>query len=124
MRMNSERAELACVLVVLQACFSITAALVALPFAVVEPGFRVLALLTIGVGGAMLWLARQLRYQRRWTRRVLIALESISLLMSLLLMVLPIGAIRGPVPMLVNLLMPAWVVWLLWARRPPAARTR
>lgn len=122
--MNSERAELACVLVVLQACFSITAALVALPFAVVEPGFRVLALLTIGVGGAMLWLARQLRYQRRWTRRVLIALESISLLMSLLLMVLPIGAIRGPVPMLVNLLMPAWVVWLLWARRPPAARTR
>ena len=115
--MNPERAELASVLVVLQACFSIVAGLVALPFAIVEPGFRALALLTIGVASAMLWLAGQLRHQRRWARRLLIALESMSLLMSLLLVLLPIGTVRGPVPLLVNLVMPALVIWLLWARR-------
>lgn len=122
--MNSDRAELASVLVVLQACFSITAALIALPFAIVEPGFRALALLTIGVGGAMLWLARQLRRQPRWARRWLIAIESMSLLASALLMLLPIGAVRGPVPLLVNIVLPLAVLVLLRAPRPIGAAGR
>jgi hypothetical protein len=37
------------------------------------------------------------------------------------LMVLPIGAMRGPVPVLVNLVMPAAVLWLLWSRSGRAA---
>lgn len=115
--MNPERAELASVLIALQASFSIVAGLVAIPFAIVEPGLRVLALLTIGVAAAMLWLARSLRRQRNWARRWLIALESMSLLSSVLLMLLPIGAVRGPVPVLVNLVLPIWVIWCLWARR-------
>lgn len=115
--MNPERAELASVLIALQASFSIVAGLAAIPFAIVEPGLRVLALLTIGVAAAMLWLARSLRRQRTWARRWLIGLESMSLLSSVLLMLLPIGAVRGPVPVLVNLVLPIWVIWCLWARR-------
>ncbi|HEY9286574.1 MAG TPA: hypothetical protein VIT43_00970 [Candidatus Dormibacteraeota bacterium] len=122
--MNSERAELASVMVVLQACFSITAALIALPFAVVEPGFRALGLLTIGVGAAMLWLARELRRQSRGARRCLIAIESISLLASTLLMLLPIGAVRGPVPLLVNIVLPLAVLVLVRAPRPIGAAGR
>ena len=112
--MNNERAELASVLVALQASFSIVAALVAVPFSIVEPGFRVLALLTIGIAAAMLWLAGQVRRQRNWARRLLITFESMSLLISVLLMLLPIGAMRGPVPVLVNLVLPIWVLWCLW----------
>lgn len=115
--MNPERAELASVLIALQASFSIVAGLAAIPFAIVEPGLRALALLTIGVAAAMLWLARSLRRQRTWARRWLIGLESMSLLSSVLLMLLPIGAVRGPVPVLVNLVLPIWVIWCLWARR-------
>ena len=63
-----------------------------------------------------LYLGGTWRRQRRWARRWVTALEAISLAASLLLMVLPIGAVRGPVPVLVNILMPAAVIWLLWTR--------
>ena len=86
------------------------------PVVAVEPGFRVLSVVTILVAIAMFWLARNLRRQGRWARRWVTALEAISLAASLLLMVLPIGAVRGPVPVLVNLMMPAAVLWLLLTR--------
>jgi hypothetical protein len=113
--------EIASVLVVTQATFSLVAGLSAIPFSIVEPGFRVLSLGTILVAIAMFWLARNLRRQRRWARRWVIALEALSLVASLLLMVLPIGAVRGPVPVLVNLAMPASVLWLLLSRSGRAA---
>jgi hypothetical protein len=108
--------EIASVLVVTQATFSLVAGLSAIPFSIVEPGFRVLSLGTILVAIAMFWLARNLRRQRRSARRWVIALEGLSLAASLMLMVLPIGAVRGPVPVLVNLAMPASVLWLLLSR--------
>ena len=108
--------EIASVLVVTQASLSLVAGLSAIPFALVEPGLRVLSLLTILIAIGMFWLARNLRRQRRWARRWVIALEALSLVASLLLTLLPIGAMRGPVPVLVNLLMPASVLWLLLSR--------
>ena len=113
--------EIASVLVVTQASLSLVAGLSAIPFGIVEPGFRVLSLITILVAIAMFWLARNLRRQRRWARRWVITLEALSLVASLLLTVLPIGAMRGPVPVLVNLVMPAAVLWLLWCRSGRAA---
>jgi len=117
----SSAPEIASVLVVTQASLSLVAGLSAIPFGIVEPGFRVLSLVTILVAIAMFWLARNLRRQRRWARRWVTALEALSLAASLLLMVLPIGAVRGPVPVLVNLVMPAAVLWLLWSRSGRAA---
>jgi len=113
--------EIASVLVVTQASLSLVAGLSAIPFAIVEPGFRVLSVVTILVAIGMFWLARNLRRQRRWARRWVIALEALSLVASFLLTVLPIGAMRGPVPVLVNLVMPAAVLWLLWSRLGRAA---
>jgi hypothetical protein len=115
--MNSDRVELASVIVVLQASLLLVAGLIALPFAIVEPGLRVLGVVTIVMAAAMFWLARKVQRQRRWARRWLIGMESLSLLISIVLMLLPIGAVRGPVPLLVNLVLPATVVWLLWSRR-------
>src|ERR1700737_1482987 len=113
--------EIASVLLVTQSSLSFVAGLSAIPFSIVEPGFRVLSVLTILVAIGMFWLARNLRRQRRWARRWVIALEALSLVASLLLTVLPIGAMRGPVPVLVNLVMPAAVLWLLWSRSGRAA---
>ena len=116
--------EIASVLVVIQASLSLVAGLSAIPFAIVEPGFRVLSLITILIAIGMFWLARNLRRQRRWARRWVIAIEALSLVASLLLTVLPIGAMRGPVPVLVNLVMPAAVILLLMSRSGRAAFAR
>jgi hypothetical protein len=89
------------------------------PFAIVEPSLRILGVVTIVIAAAMLWLVRNVRRQRRWARRWLIGMESLSLLISILLLLLPIGAVCGPVPVLVNLVMPAWVLLLFWSRAAP-----
>jgi hypothetical protein len=110
---NRSAAEIASVLVVVQASFSLVAGLSALPFAIVEPGFRVLGVVTILMAAAMFWLARNLRRGRRSAWRWLVSLEVVSLAITALLSLLPIGTIRGPVPMLVNLVIPTSVLVLL-----------
>jgi len=105
--------EVAGVLVVLQASLSLIAGLSAIPFGIVEPGFRVLSVLTILVAVMMFWLARNLRRGRRWAWRWLVLVEVLSLMITVLLALLPIGTIRGPVPVLVNLVMPLAVLVLL-----------
>jgi hypothetical protein len=122
--MKDQGPDIVSVIVVTQASFLLMAGLIALPFGIVEPGYRVLGLLTIGIASAMFWLARDIRRHRRWARRWVIALESMSLLASLLLMVIPIGAMRGPVPVLVNLVLPAAVLWLLLSRSGRASFAR
>ena len=115
--------EIASVLVVTQASLSLVAGLSAIPFSIVEPGFRFLSLITILTAIGMFWLARNLRRQQRSARRWVIALEALSLVASLLLLLLPIGALRGPVPILVNLVMPVSVLSLL-SRSGRAAFTK
>jgi hypothetical protein len=117
-----DTADIASVLVVVQASFSLVAGLSAIPFAIVEPGFRVLAVVTILIAAGMFWLARNLRHGRRWAWRWLVTLEVLSLAMTALLSLLPIGAIRGPVPVLVNLMIPMAVVVLLAAAKSDARR--
>jgi len=112
---NSSAAEIASVLVVLQASLSLVAGFSTIPFAIVEPGLRVLALVTILMAAAMFWLARNLRRGQRFARRWLVTLEILSLAMTALLSLLPIGTIRGPVPLLVNLVIPTAVLVLLAA---------
>ena len=107
--------EIASVLVVVQASFSLVAGLSSLPFAIIEPGFRVLGVLTLIIAAAMFWLARNLRRGRRWAWGWLVTLELLSLAMTTLLALLPIGTIRGPLPLLVNLVIPVSVVVLLAA---------
>jgi len=119
---NANPADIASVLVVVQASLSLVAGLSAIPFAVVEPGLRVLAVVTILIAVAMFWLARNLRRGRRWAWRWLVSLEVLSLAMTSLLSLLPIGTIRGPVPLLVNLVIPTAVVVLLAAARSDARR--
>jgi hypothetical protein len=110
------------VLVVVQASLSLVAGLSALPFAIVEPGLRVLSLVTILIAVGTFWLARNLRRGRRWAWRWLVTLEVLSLAMTALLSFLPIGTIRGPVPMLVNLVIPTAVLVLLAAVTSDARR--
>jgi hypothetical protein len=117
-----DAADIASVLVVVQASFSLVAGLSAIPFAIVEPGFRVLAVVTILIAAGMFWLARNLRHGRRWAWRWLVTLEVLSLAMTALLSLLPIGAIRGPVPVLVNLVIPMAVVVFLAAAKSDARR--
>jgi hypothetical protein len=105
--------EISVVLVVVQASFSLVAGLSALPFAIVEPGFRVLGPITILIAIAMFWLARNLGRGHRWAWRWLVTLELLSLTMTTLVALLPIGAVRGPVPLLVNLVIPLSVLVLL-----------
>lgn len=108
--------EIASVLLVTQASLSLVAGLSALPFSIVEPGFRAIGPATILIAIGMFWLARNLRRQRRWAHRWVIGLEAVSLVASLLLALLPIGAVRGPVPVLVNLVLPAAVLGALLSR--------
>ena len=122
--MKEQAPDIASVIVVTQTSFLLMAGLIALPFGIVEPGYRVLGLLTIVIAAAMFWLARNIRRGRRWARRWVIALESMSLLASVLLMLLPIGAMRGPVPALVNLVLPAAVLWLLLSKSGRAGFAR
>ena len=110
---TSSAFEIAGVLVVVQASLSLVAGLSALPFAIVEPGFRVLGVATIATAIGMYWLARNLRRGRRWAWRWLVSLEVLSLMMTLVLALLPIGAMRGPVPLLVNVALPTSVLVLL-----------
>ena len=111
---TESRLEIAGVLVVLQASLSLTAGLSAIPFGIVEPGFRVLSVVTVVVALMMFWLARNLRRGRRWAWGGLVTLEVLSLTITVLLTLLPIGTIRGPVPVLVNLVIP-WAVLVLLA---------
>jgi hypothetical protein len=118
--LNDGASEIASVLVAVQASLFLVAGLSAIPFAIVEPGFRVLSLLTILIASAMFWFARNLRRGRRWAWRWLVSMEVLGLAMTALLSLLPIGAMRGPVPVLVNLVIPIAVVLLLAAARSDA----
>jgi presenilin-like A22 family membrane protease len=119
---NDSASEVASVLVVVQASLSLVAGLSAIPFAIVEPGLRVLGVVTILLAAAMFWLARNLRRGHRWAWRWLVTLEVLSLAITALLTLLPIGAVRGPVPVLVNLVIPIAVVVLLAAAKSDARR--
>lgn len=115
---ETSRPEAVFVLLLLQAIFWTVAGLSALPFALAGEIHMIglglvsllLALFVCLVGIGVVW-------RRRWARRTALVLEILCLIGSALLLVLPIGANRGPVGLLVNVALPAAVIWLLWGKR-------
>jgi len=51
--------------------------------------------------------------RRRWARRAVLSLEWICAIGSLLLFVIPLGANKGPVSVLANLVLPVAMILLL-----------
>ena len=125
MNVQTSRPEAAFVLLLLQATFWIGAGLSAFPFVLAGElhmaalGFAslLLALLTVLLGIGVV-------YRRRRARRLAITLEATCLAGSVLLLALPIGANRGPVALMVNVALPAAVVWLLWGKKMMASFAR
>jgi hypothetical protein len=114
----SSRPEAAFVLLLLQSIFWMVAGLSALPFALAGEIHMIglglvsllLALFVCLVGIGILW-------RRRWARRTALVLEIICLVGSGLVLLLPIGANRGPVSLMVNIALPVAMIWLLWGRK-------
>jgi hypothetical protein len=114
----SGRVEAAFVLLLLQAMFWTIAGISAIPFAIAGEIFMIglgiasllLALFTTMLGIGVLW---RRRYACRWVLR----LETVSLVGSLLLLVVPIGANHGPVSLMTNVVLPAAVILLLRGRK-------
>lgn len=115
---ESSRPEAAFVLLMMQATFWFAAGISGLPFVLGgEVYMLVLAAASAGLAAIAIALAvgliRRSRAARRWT----LVLESLCVVGSLALLVLPIGANRGPVAVLVNLVLPAAIVVLVRGRR-------
>jgi len=113
----TSRPEAVFVLLQLQSIFWMVAGLSAVPFALAGEIHMIglglasllLALCVCLVGIGVLW-------RRRWARRTALVLEILCLAGSALVLVLPIGANRGPVALLVNVALPVAVMWLLWGK--------
>lgn len=118
---DSSRPEAVFVLLLLQSIFWMVSGLSALPFALAGEIHMVglglasllLALFVCLVGIGIVW-------RRRWARRTALVLEIICLVGSGFVLLLPIGANRGPVSLMVNVALPVGVVWLLWGKKTGA----
>jgi hypothetical protein len=114
---QTSRPEGVFVLLLLQSAFWMVAGLSALPFALAGElhmaglgiASLVLALFVCLLGIGVLW-------RRRWARRTAIVVEVVTVIGAGLALLVPIGANRGPVALLVDLALPVAVVWLLWGK--------
>ena len=111
---ESSRPEAVFVLLLMQSMLWTVAGISAIPFALAGEVF----MLGLGIASLLVALATSLLaigvlWRRRRARRLVMALEIASLVGSLLLFLLPIGANHGPVAMMTNLALPLAVVLLL-----------
>jgi hypothetical protein len=119
---QSSRPEGAFVLLLLQSIFWMVAGLSALPFGLAgELHMAALGLVTLMLALATCLVAIGVLWRRRWARRVALTLEVVCTIGSALQLLLPIGANRGPVALLVDVALPAAVVVLLWGKRTRSA---
>jgi hypothetical protein len=110
----SSRPEAAFVLLLMQSLFWLIAGISAAPFALAGEVFMaglsvatlLLALGTCLVGLGVLW-------RRRWARGWAIAIEAVCLFGTAILLLLPLGFNRGPVSLLVNVVLPVAVILLV-----------
>ena len=122
---ESSRPEAAFVLVLMQAIFWAIAGLSALPFVLGGERF----MFALGLASLLLalftcLLAIGLLWRRRWARRWGIRFETTCVAASLLLLAVPIGANRGPVSLMVNILVPLAVIGVLQGNRMREAFAR
>jgi hypothetical protein len=108
------RVEAVFVILLMQSLFWLVAGISAVPFALAGEVFMaplavatmLLALFTLLVGVGILW-------RRRWARGAAIAIEAICLFGTALLLLIPLGFNRGPVSLMVNVLLPLAVILLV-----------
>jgi hypothetical protein len=118
---ETSRPEAAFVLLVLQATFWVAAGVSALPFVLGgEVHMLALGFASMAFGGATIWMAIGIVRRRRWARRATLIIEWVTLIASLLMLAVPLGANRGPVTLLVNVALPLAVIVLLRGRRMKA----
>lgn len=119
---QSGRPEAAFVLLLMQSTFWFVAGLSAFPFALAGEIWMVaLGIASFVLVGLSCMLATGLIRRSRGARRWTIVLELACLVGSALLLALPIGANRGPVSLLVNIVLPLAVVALLRGKKMRAA---
>jgi len=119
---ETSRPEGAFVLLLLQSIFWMVAGLSAVPFGLAgELHMAALGLITLTfvlvtclIGIGVLW-------RRPWARRAALTLELVCIIGSALQLLLPIGANRGPVALLVGVALPVAVVCLLWGKKTRSA---
>ena len=122
MREESSRPEAAFVLLLMQGTFWFAAGLAALPFALAHEIYEAaVGSASFGLAAVAVALGVGLVYRRRGARRWAIALEAVCLAGGLLQQVLPLGANHGSVSLLVNLVLPAVLILVLF-RPLPASR--
>ncbi|HET7466800.1 MAG TPA: hypothetical protein VFL29_09040 [Candidatus Dormibacteraeota bacterium] len=114
---ETSRPEAAFVLLLMQATFWLLAGVSALPFVLGgEPYMLLLAAFSMALAALGVWSGVGLVRRRGWARRTVLVVEWICLAGTLLQLALPIGANRGPVSLLVNLVLPAALILLLRGR--------
>jgi len=102
------------VLLLIQSLCWMIAGIAAAPFALAGEIFMAaLAAATLLLALATCLVAIGVVWRRRRARIIAVALEVVCLLGSALLLVIPIGANRGPVSLMVNIAMPVAVIVLL-----------
>jgi len=110
----SSRPEAAFVLLLIQSLCWMIAGIAAAPFALAGEIFMAaLAAATLLLALATCLVAIGVVWRRLRARVIAVALEVVCLLGSALLLVIPIGANRGPVSLMVNIAMPVAVIVLL-----------
>ena len=120
---TTSRPEAAFVLLLMQATFWFIAGVSALPFVLGGELFMlVLAALSLGLAAFTIVAAIHLVQRRRWARRAVLILEWICVAGSLALFVIPLGANKGPVSVMANLVLPVAVIVLLIT--PPGTASR
>jgi hypothetical protein len=114
---TTSRPEAAFVLLLMQATFWLLAGISALPFVLGgEVYMLLLAALSFALAGFTVWSGMAVVWRRRWARRAVLVLEWTCMIGSALMLALPIGANRGPVALLVGIVLPVAVILLLRGR--------
>lgn len=116
---ESSRGETAFVLLLMQATFWFAAGLSALPFALAGDVYMAsLGCASFGLAAVAIGLGAGLVYRRRGARRWTLVLEAVCLLGGAVQQVVPIGANHGSVALLVNIVLPAVLLVVLFRPLP------
>lgn len=111
---QTSRPEGVFVLLLLQSIFWMVAGLSALPFALAgEIHMAGLGLVSLLLAALVCLVGIGVLWRKRWARRTAIVFEVLTVIGSGLSLLVPIGANRGPVALLVDLALPGAVIWLL-----------